>query len=125
MFYPELCGFGQPLAGEVAGRRDLLHSIPFCTGYAVETAMMIDVLRCAGLGAMAQVDLGTRLNRSQRLLALGAMAYAVARAVMMRAAESGDVGDPDTYLHAACTPAGVQLEHRRVQVLERPPMADI
>ena len=60
IFYPELCGFGQPLAGEVAARRDLLRSIPFCTGYAVETAMMIDVLRHAGLDAMAQVDLGTR-----------------------------------------------------------------
>ena len=38
IFYPELCGFGQPLAGEVAARRDLLRAIPFCTGYAVETA---------------------------------------------------------------------------------------
>jgi glucosyl-3-phosphoglycerate synthase len=125
LFFPELCGFGQPLAGEVAARRDLLRAVPFCTGYAVETAMMIDVLRFAGLGAMAQVDLGTRLNRSQRLLALGAMSYAVARAVLMRV--DGGVGalDPETYVHAACTPAGVQLEERRVQVLERPPMADV
>jgi glucosyl-3-phosphoglycerate synthase len=125
IFYPELCGFGQPLAGEVAARRDLLRAIPFCTGYAVETAMMIDVLGHAGLAAMAQVDLGTRLNRSQRLLALGAMSYAVARAVMMRVAEHGGGTDPDTYLHAACTPAGVQLEDRRVQVLERPPMSQV
>jgi glucosyl-3-phosphoglycerate synthase len=125
IFHPELCGFGQPLAGEVAGRRDLLRSIPFCTGYAVETAMMIDVLRVAGLDAMAQVDLGTRLNRSQRLLALGAMSYAVARAVMLRAGEQGDAGPPDTYLHAACTPAGVQLADRHVQLLERPPMASV
>jgi glucosyl-3-phosphoglycerate synthase len=123
IFFPELCGFGQPLAGEVAGRRDLLRSIPFCTGYAVETAMMIDVLRTAGLGAMAQVDLGTRLNRSQRLLALGAMSYAVARAVLMRVEGGAGTANPETYLHAACTPAGVQLEQRRVQVLERPPMA--
>ena len=36
IFYPELAGFGQPLAGEVAARRDLLRSIPFLTGYAVE-----------------------------------------------------------------------------------------
>ena len=49
--------------------------------------MMIDVLRHAGLGAMAQVDLGTRHNHSQRLLALGAMAYAVTRAVPMRVEE--------------------------------------
>ena len=125
IFYPELCGFGQPLAGEVAARRDLLRAIPFCTGYAVETAMMIDVLRHTGLGAMAQVDLGTRHNRSQRLLALGAMAYAVTRAVLMRVEGADGTADPDTYLHAACTPAGVQLEHRRVQVLDRPPMADV
>ena len=106
IFYPELCGFGQPLAGEVAARRDLLRAIPFCTGYAVETAMMIDVLRHAGLGAMAQVDLGTRLNRSQRLLALGAMSYAVARAVLMRVEGGAGAADPETYLHAACTPGG-------------------
>ena len=75
---------------------------------------------------MAQVDLGTRLNRSQRLLALGAMSYAVARAVMMRVGRGrATSADPDAYLHAACTPAGVQLEQRRVQVLERPPMADV
>jgi glucosyl-3-phosphoglycerate synthase len=124
IFYPELTGFGQPLAGEVAARRDLLHAIPFCTGYAVETAMMIDVLRAAGLDAMAQVDLGSRHNRSQRLLALGAMSYAVVRAVMMRASDSAAT-EPEVYLHAACTPGGVQLEQRRVQVLERPPMADV
>ena len=124
IFYPELCGFGQPLAGEVAARADLLRAIPFCTGYAVETAMMIDVLRHAGLDAMAQVYLGTRHNRSQRLLALGAMSYAVARAVMLRA-QGGDSGDPERYLHAACTAAGVRLEQRRVKVLERPPMADV
>ena len=31
IFYPELSGFGQPLAGEVAMSRDLLRSIRFCT----------------------------------------------------------------------------------------------
>jgi glucosyl-3-phosphoglycerate synthase len=131
IFYPELTGFGQPLAGEVAARRDLLRSIPFCTGYAVETAMMIDVLRHAGLEAMAQVDLGSRHNRSQRLLALGAMAYAVARAVLMRVSAEGRLpegvtaADAETYVHAACRPDGVVLEQLRVRVLERPPMADL
>jgi glucosyl-3-phosphoglycerate synthase len=125
IFFPELCGFGQPLAGEVAARHDLLRAIPFCTGYAVETAMMIDVLRHAGLDAMAQVDLGTRLNRSQRLLALGAMSYAVARAVLMRVDGETSTVDPERYLHAACTPAGVRLEERHIQLLERPPMADV
>jgi glucosyl-3-phosphoglycerate synthase len=125
IFYPELAGFGQPLAGEIAARRELLCSIPFCTGYAVEAAMMIDVLNATGLDAMAQVDLGTRHNRSQRLLALGAMSYAVARAVMLRAGANGTVGGAETYLHATCTPGGVSLEQRRVDVLERPPIADV
>ena len=35
--------------------------------------MMIDVLGRVGLDAMAQVDLGSRVNRSQRLLALDSM----------------------------------------------------
>ena len=39
--------------------------------------MMIDVLAAAGLTAMAQVDLGTRLNRHQPLPALGAMSFEV------------------------------------------------
>ncbi|MGH2980270.1 MAG: glucosyl-3-phosphoglycerate synthase [Solirubrobacterales bacterium] len=130
IFYPELAGFGQPLAGEVAGRRDLLCSIPFLTGYAVEAAMIIDVLRQVGLGGMAQVDLGSRRNRSQRLLALNSMAYAVARALLSRAEADGRIppnggpAAPESYLHAANEPGGVRLEHRRVPVVERPPVAD-
>ena len=55
LFYPELTGFVQPLAGEFVADKELLCSIPFLTGYAVETGIMIDVLRRVGLGAMAQV----------------------------------------------------------------------
>src|SRR5829696_353427 len=65
LFYPELAGFVQPLAGEFVADKDLFRSIPFLTGYAVETGIMIDVLKKVGLGAMAQVDLGTRQNRHQ------------------------------------------------------------
>ena len=43
LFYPELAGFVQPLAGEFAARRDLLSKVPFFTGYGVEIGMMIDV----------------------------------------------------------------------------------
>jgi glucosyl-3-phosphoglycerate synthase len=125
-FYPELCGFGQPLSGELIGSRELLSSIPFCTGYAVETAMMIDVLRAVGLDAMAQVELGARHNRSQPLFALGSMAYAVVRAVLMRADSEGRphplTADPDYYLHAFCPDDGVRLEERLVRIVERPPM---
>ena len=35
-FWPELAGFVQPLAGEYAGRRDVLERMPFVSGYGVE-----------------------------------------------------------------------------------------
>jgi glucosyl-3-phosphoglycerate synthase len=122
IFQPELAGFGQPLAGEVAARRDLLCSIPYFTGYAVEVGMLIDVFSRVGLDAMAQVDLGSRVNRSQRLLALNSMSYAVAQALLSRA---GQAVNRESYLHAANQPGGVRLEHRRVRVVERPPLVEL
>jgi glucosyl-3-phosphoglycerate synthase len=125
-FYPELLGFGQPLSGELIASRELLGAIPFCTGYAVETAMLIDVLGAVGLDAMGQVELGTRHNRYQSLFELGAMAYAVVRAVLMRAQleERAAAGDLDTYVHAYCPADGLRLEERLVRIVERPPIVE-
>ena len=53
-------------------------------GYGVETAMLIDALRACGLEALAEVNLGTRLNRHQPLRELGAMALAVMAAGLRR-----------------------------------------
>jgi glucosyl-3-phosphoglycerate synthase len=129
LFYPELSGFAQPLAGEVAASRELLMSIPFLTGYAVETGMLIDVLRSVGLGAMAQVDLGSRTNRNQPLFALGKMAYAVLLAFESRLLQDGRLahrpGDQHSYLHAIRSSDELRLERSEVEVVERPPMADV
>ena len=86
-FFPELADIEQPLAGEVAGRRELLERIPFATGYSVEMAMLIDVWRTAGRDAIAQADLEVRQNRHQALSALRPMADAVLAAVLARAGE--------------------------------------
>jgi glucosyl-3-phosphoglycerate synthase len=48
LFYPELSGMIQPLAGEYAGRRTLLEAIPFFTGYAVEIGHLIDAAERVG-----------------------------------------------------------------------------
>jgi glucosyl-3-phosphoglycerate synthase len=93
-FYPELAAFVQPLAGEVAARRSLLERLPFATGYAVETAMLLharDVL--GGTDAMAQVDLDVRLNRHQPLRELAPMAYAVLRVILERLRAEGRLLD--------------------------------
>lgn len=64
----------QPLAGEYAGRRNLLEQIPFVTGYGVELAMLVDLLELVGLDGMAQVDLGERHHRHHELHDLSQMA---------------------------------------------------
>ncbi len=152
LHFPELAGFAQPLAGEVAATRELLCSIPFLTGYAVEIGMLIDVLERAGLDAMAQVDLGSRSNRNQPLFALGKMAFAVLRAVELRRAGAGPVSDSnrhggvgdvdrhgaavdadrhgaavdaEQYVHAIRSVDDLRLERSRVELVERPPMATV
>jgi glucosyl-3-phosphoglycerate synthase len=136
-FYPELTGFVQPLAGEFAAHRELLTSIPFATGYGVEIAMLVDVLKAAGLSAMAQVDLETRQNRHQPLFDLTRMSSAVLRALGRRVELAGRVPvahDPsemlalpgrDVYLHAVGTGDGLRLDEHLVELLERPPLAQV
>lgn len=77
LFFPELSGMIQPLAGEYAGRRSLLEALPFFTGYAVEIGLLIDILEQAGLPAMGQVDLERRVHRNQPLPNLSQMAYVI------------------------------------------------
>jgi glucosyl-3-phosphoglycerate synthase len=137
LFYPELTGFVQPLAGEFVADKELFRSVPFLTGYAVETGIMIDVFNKVGLGAMAQVDLGTRQNRHQPLFDLGRMSYSVLRAVARRLRQDGrlqqprDPSSPDSlfqfsdYLHPVATPEGLKLREHVEELVERPPMAEV
>ncbi|WP_432562528.1 glucosyl-3-phosphoglycerate synthase [Kineococcus sp. SYSU DK003] len=87
-FFPELAGVVQPLAGEYAGRRRLLEAVPFCGGYGVEIALLIDTLQHSGLSAIAQVDLGRRQHSHQDTAALGRMAAQITHVVHQRAAGS-------------------------------------
>ena len=109
-FYPELAEIRQPLAGEFAARRDLLERVAFCTGYAVEVGLLLDVYGAIGVDAIAQVDLDVRQNRHQTLERLGPMADAVLAAVIRRLRRDGRlVGGCDS---------GYQL-------LERPPLESV
>jgi glucosyl-3-phosphoglycerate synthase len=123
LFMPELAGFGQPLAGEIAGRRELLESLSYPVGYGVEIAMVIDVARRVGVEAMAETDLGTRKNRHQPLRELSAMAFAVLGAASRRFAGAEAIeaaGAPGIALPSA---EGVEL--REVSLEERPPLASL
>ncbi len=87
LFYPDLSGFIQPLAGEYAGRRSLLESIPFFTGYAVEIGHLIDIAERAGLEGLGQVDLERRIHRNQELEGLSRMSFVIIQAIMKRLEE--------------------------------------
>jgi glucosyl-3-phosphoglycerate synthase len=123
---PELTVFEQPLAGETAGRRQLLEQIPFSAGYGVEIAMLIDCWRICGLDGLAQVDLGERQNRHQSLRDLSAMAYAVLVAAQTRflGAAFADTHACSSIILPPARGAPELLENRPVTVEERPPLAE-
>lgn len=84
LFYPELSGFLQPLAGEYAGRRTALEQVPFFSGYGVETGLLLDLHERFGLESLAQVDLETRIHYNQPLDSLSRMAFAILQVFIAR-----------------------------------------
>jgi glucosyl-3-phosphoglycerate synthase len=128
LFYPQLAGFAQPLSGEAAGRRDLLRSVPFFSGYAVELGLLIDLSRRAGLGALAQVDLGSRRHANQSTVALGAMASTISQAVLRRLADEGRapaaLGAAGRYARPVRRGDGFGLVEVDARPGERPPMRE-
>ena len=130
LFFPELSGYIQPLAGEYAGRRAVLEAIPFFTGYAVEMGLLIDLLdRPPGLSALGQVDLEVRKHRNQELEGLSKMSFVILQAVMKRLEQRGHsplIGElgASMKLPRASTNS-LTLEVLRLEATERPPMRQI
>lgn len=127
LFFPELSGFIQPLAGEYAGRREVLQRLPFFTGYSVEIGLLIDLLQTVGLTGMAQVDLQQRIHRNQELHGLSRMAFAIIQAVMHRleAHERLQLLDPLTQSLKLIRPGdagGYRLDVCDIRDHERPPI---
>jgi glucosyl-3-phosphoglycerate synthase len=129
LFYPELSGVVQPLAGEYAGRRAALERVPFSSGYGVETGLLIDVFEQFGLPAIAQVDLLERVHHNQPLEALSKMSFAILQAVIRRLERrSGqpildDVNRSMKLIRYAG--GGYLLDVEDIPERERPPMLDV
>lgn len=139
LFFPQLAAFAQPLAGEFAARGELLRSLPFVSGYGVDIGLLIDAALCCGAEALAETDLGVRLNRHQTLEALSRMGFAVARTVVDRAIRAGAVSGPppllgqaprligarsrrDHYIHSSVESDGVHTAAFWEPLMERPPL---
>ena len=129
LFYPQLSGLVQPLAGEMAGRRSVLEAVPFFTGYGVETGLLIDILEQFGLRSIAQTDLEVRVHRNQTLLSLSKMAFAIVQVVIKRLGETKrlelleDVNTSMKLIHYS--PSELFLEVQEVRENERPPINTI
>jgi glucosyl-3-phosphoglycerate synthase len=117
LLFPHLAAVVQPLAGEYAGRRELLERIPFVEGYGVDLALLVDVAAEVGTEAMAQVDLGTRVHRNRPLTELGPQALEVLQAALQRA-RPGLAVDDAQLIRPGLAPHG----HR---FAELPPVADV
>jgi glucosyl-3-phosphoglycerate synthase len=74
---PRLAAIAQPLAGEMAGRRAVLEDIPFVQGWGVELALLLEIAKRHGIGAIAEVDLGERRHRHHQLEQLALQAAEV------------------------------------------------
>ena len=129
MFWPDLSYVIQPLAGEQAGRRSHLESVPFAAHYGVEIGLLIDTYTRHGLGAIAQVDLDRRVHRNQSVEKLGRMAFVIQHAILRRLAAEGRA----TF---AEPPGGVLRQFRNVgreyraltpdlPLLDRPPLRSV
>ncbi|MFL5800420.1 MAG: glucosyl-3-phosphoglycerate synthase [Roseiflexaceae bacterium] len=130
LFYPELSGIVQPLAGEYAARRAAIEQVPFFTGYGVETGLLIDLLERHGLSALAQVDLQQRIHRNQELLPLSKMSFAIAQVVIRRLEQRQRVRllepvNQNMKLIRYAEDEGFHLEVREIRDHERPAMASI
>jgi nucleotide-binding universal stress UspA family protein len=129
LFFPELSGLIQPLAGEYAGRRSLLEAIPFFTGYAVEIGHLIDVADRVGLTGLGQVDLERRVHRNQDLEGLTRMSFVILQAAMKRLEERSrtrlfsDLGS--TVKLPRARHGKLSLEVVELADHERPPMVGI
>jgi glucosyl-3-phosphoglycerate synthase len=129
LFYPELSGLVQPLAGEMAGRRDVLEAVPFFTGYGVETGLLIDILERFGLRSIAQADLEFRVHRNQTLLSLSKMAFAIVQVVVKRLGDQGrlelleELSTSMKLIHYS--PTELFLEVKEIQEHERPPIQSL
>jgi glucosyl-3-phosphoglycerate synthase len=121
--WPQLAGFVQPLSGEYAGRRELLESVPFLSGYGVEFGLLVDLAELAGIDALAQVDLGTRHHPHQSDAALGRMAGQILQTALARC--PGIAVPSDSLVQYVRTATGIEAVNWHVGVQERPPMRTV
>lgn len=126
LFYPELAGLIQPLAGEYAGPTSLFRTLPFFTGYGVEVGLLLDIAEREGPERIAQVDLGTRVHRNRPVLELGRASMQVMSALLRRLDDLGRIKIPEDLpgelLQFVPSENGPMPVTAELEIVERPPL---
>lgn len=119
LWWPQLAGVVQPLAGEWAIRRRLMESLSIPVGYGVELSTLLDTFSRYGLGALAQVDLGSRAHSHQADHDLALMA---AELLVVAEARREHPASPGQLLHQFVRENGeARPRSRAIPSHERPP----
>jgi glucosyl-3-phosphoglycerate synthase len=124
LWWPELAGVVQPLAGEWAARRSLMESLSVPVGYGVELATLMDTVASHGLDAVAQVDLGSRAHRHQANHDLALMAAELLLVADRRRAR-GTTPAAELRQFVRDEAGRVHQVERSIPVHERPPAASV
>lgn len=129
LFFPELAGLVQPLAGEYAARRGALEALSMPTGYGIETAHLIDIFLHHGARGIAQCDLDERIHRHQDTASLGRMSFAILHALFLRLRASGQVDIhadlPQIYRHFMREEGVMRMIEAPLADSERPPLLTV
>lgn len=129
IFFPELSGLIQPLAGEFAVRREVIERLPVFTGYGVEMGLLIDLLNIIDLNGIAQVDLIERIHHHQSLQSLSEMSFDIIQAVIQRLDEQRKIqlmekiNDTMNLVNYVSNHPSLKL--RKSHNFERPPIATL
>ena len=123
VWWPELSGVVQPLAGEWAARRELMESLSIPVGYGVELSTLLDTAARHGLDAVAQVDLGSRAHKHQTDHDLALMAAELLVVAERRRAQPGAVPESPQLKQFVREGTAVRPVARPIPVQERPPVA--
>lgn len=85
LLFPSLAHLRQPLAGEVAIRREAIEKVGFVDGYGVDVGLLLDIAAHYGADAVGEVSIAARSHRNRPMHQLKPMAVEVLRVILNRA----------------------------------------
>lgn len=118
-FNPDLSGYIQPLAGTVAIYRDLAMKMRIPVNYGVEAAMLLQVVRDAGLWGTCQVNLGEVIHRSKDVAGLSEMSFQIIQVLASLAQNGTDIPVNDLLRRVHSSHGSFMISSKRFRTIWR------